>query len=198
MRAPFSTGHPRVNFKSTDNLPQIKKKASLSFFRKRIFYFPRLFEPSLSLQSAFFRLNYSGKTVSYTPFKELFMKTFRTLQAIGVLLLGGCALTHYTDLDEPKQTDISISSNVPAELWSNGERIRETAKEHILTKTGIGEVVLRAPGYHDARILVYRNEAEIKNVWKIARCSLSTPSARWVRQPALPACLGAISSTSKQ
>ena len=92
------------------------------------------------------------------------MKLSSALQTVGILLLGGCALTHYTDLDEQKQTDISVSSNVPAELWIDGERVRERDKEHILTKTGLGEIVLKAPGYHDARILVYRNEAQVKNV----------------------------------
>ena len=38
MRTPLSAGHPRVNFKSIDNLPQIKKKASVSFGGKQIFY----------------------------------------------------------------------------------------------------------------------------------------------------------------
>ena len=92
------------------------------------------------------------------------MKVKYLLQTAGLLLAGGCALTHYENLDQQKETEISVSSNVPAELWINGERIQERAKEHLLKKTDISEISLRAPGYRDARILVYRSEPVRKNV----------------------------------
>ena len=92
------------------------------------------------------------------------MKAIRILRTCFVLLAGGCALTHYDGLDRKPETDISVSSNVPAELWIDGEKIQEAAKEHILKQTGMTEVVLKAAGYHDARVLLYRNEPYRKNV----------------------------------
>ncbi len=92
------------------------------------------------------------------------MKAFRILRTCFVLFAGGCALTHYDGLDRKPETDVSVSSNVPAELWINGEKIQNAAKEHILKQTGMTEVVLKAAGYHDARVLLYRNEPYKKNV----------------------------------
>lgn len=92
------------------------------------------------------------------------MKTIRILQTAAVCLLGGCALTHYESLDQEKETDISVSSNVPASIWIKGSETSPTAKEHILKQAGLEEIILKAEGYHDARVLVYRSEPTKKNV----------------------------------
>ena len=92
------------------------------------------------------------------------MKAEKILGVISLFLMNGCALTHYESLDEKPQTDILISSNVPAQVWINNQKIQETKKEHVLTQVGLDIVTLKADGYHDARILVYRNPPEKKNV----------------------------------
>lgn len=92
------------------------------------------------------------------------MKMKTLLQTAGLLLISGCSLTHYGKLDQKQETEISISSNVPAELWIDGQKIDGMAKEHILTKVDMKTVVLKAKGYHNARIEVYRNEPYKKNV----------------------------------
>ena len=92
------------------------------------------------------------------------MKIKRVLQTFGLCLLGGCALTHYESLDKKPETDISISSNVPAEIWINGQKIQSTANEHILKQTGMDIVTLKAAGYHEARVIVYRSQPEKRNV----------------------------------
>ena len=73
-------------------------------------------------------------------------------------------MTHYESLDKKPETDIAISSKVPAEIWINGQKIQDTAKEHILKQTGMDIVTLKANGYRDARIIVYRSQPEKKNV----------------------------------
>ena len=92
------------------------------------------------------------------------MKMKSTLQAVGLFLLGGCALTHYESLDQKPETDIAVSSNAAAEIWIAGQKIEGAAKEHILKQTGMEAVTLKAPGYHDARVIVYRSEPEKKNL----------------------------------
>ena len=92
------------------------------------------------------------------------MKIKQTLQTAGLFLLGGCALTHYESLDQKPETDFSVSSNVPAEIWINGQKIQNTAKEHILKQAGMDVVTLKAAGYHDAKILLSRSQPEKKNV----------------------------------
>lgn len=92
------------------------------------------------------------------------MKIKRVLQTFGLCLLGGCALTHYESLDQKPETDISVSSNVPAEIWINGQKIQNAAKEHILKQTGMDIITLKAGGYHEARVIVYRSQPEKKNV----------------------------------
>ena len=92
------------------------------------------------------------------------MKTKMLFQTAGLLLLSGCSLTHYAKLDQKPETDISIASNVPAEIWINGQKIQNTAKEHILKQTGMDVITLKAAGYHDAKVIVYRNEPHKKNV----------------------------------
>jgi len=92
------------------------------------------------------------------------MKMKHVLQTAGLFILGGCALTHYESLDQKPETDISIASNKPAEIWINDQKIQDTAKEHILKEAGMEVVTLKAEGYHDARIIVYRSQPEKKNV----------------------------------
>ena len=92
------------------------------------------------------------------------MNTKHVLQTVGLFLLGGCALTHYESLDQKPETDIAVSSNVPAEIWVNGQKVQDTAKEHILKQTGMDVLTLKARGYHDARIIIYRSEPEKRNV----------------------------------
>ena len=92
------------------------------------------------------------------------MKIKRVLQTAGLFLLSGCALTHYESLDKKPETDISISSNAPAEIWINGQKIQDMAKEHILKQAGMEVVTLKAEGYHDARIIVYHSQPKKKNV----------------------------------
>lgn len=92
------------------------------------------------------------------------MKIKRVLQATGLFLMGGCALTHYESLDQKPETDISISSNAAAEIWINDQKVQDTAKEHILKQTGMDVITLKAKGYHDARVIVYRSLPEKKNV----------------------------------
>ena len=104
------------------------------------------------------------------------MKTVRIFQVLGIILLGVCSLTHYISLDQEKETDISVSSNVPAAVWMNGREIQPTAKEHILKQAGMGVITLKASGYYDARIIVYRNQPEEKSV--ISRAS----SVVWTTQ----------------
>lgn len=88
----------------------------------------------------------------------------QVLQTAGLFLLGGCALTHYESLDQKPETDFSVSSNVSAEIWINGQKIQDAAKEHILKQAGMDIVTLKAPGYHDAQILLFRSQPEKKNV----------------------------------
>ncbi|MBO4521496.1 MAG: hypothetical protein J5787_09870 [Alphaproteobacteria bacterium] len=92
------------------------------------------------------------------------MKIKRILQTAGLFLLSGCALTHYESLDQKPEEDISVSSNTPAEIWIDGQKIQDSAKEHLLKQTGTDVVTLKADGYHDARIIVYRNQPVKKNV----------------------------------
>lgn len=92
------------------------------------------------------------------------MKVRNILSAATLSFLSGCALTHYESLDEKPQTDILISSNVPAQVWINDQKIQDTGKEHVLKQVGLDIVTLKAEGYHDARVLVYRNPPEKKNV----------------------------------
>ncbi|MBR1778705.1 MAG: hypothetical protein IJ752_09030 [Alphaproteobacteria bacterium] len=92
------------------------------------------------------------------------MKTKQILQTVGLFLVSGCALTHYDSLDQKPETDIAVSSNIPAEVWINGQKIQSAAKEHILKQTGMDIVELKAKGYHDARVIVYRSQPEKKNV----------------------------------
>ena len=92
------------------------------------------------------------------------MKFRHLIQFSSLFLLSCCALTHYDSLDQEKQTEISVSSNVPAELWIDGKKIQDVAKEHLLKQTGMGTVTLKAPGYQEARVLVYQNPAVKKNV----------------------------------
>lgn len=92
------------------------------------------------------------------------MKIIRLLKTGGLFFLGGCALTHYESLDQKPQTDIAVSSNVPAQVWINGQKVQDRAKEHILKQAGMDIVTLKADGYHDARIIIYRSQPEKKNV----------------------------------
>ena len=92
------------------------------------------------------------------------MKTSRFLQTVAVCALGGCALTHYESLDQKTETEIAVSSNVPASLWIKGKELQPVRKEHILKQAGLGEIVLKAEGYHDAHVLIYRSDPTKKNV----------------------------------
>ena len=92
------------------------------------------------------------------------MKKIRLFLLTGLFLFGGCAVTHYDSLDQKPQTDILISSNVSAQIWINGQKIQENAKEHLLKQAGLDIVTLKADGYHEARVIVYRSLPEKKNV----------------------------------
>lgn len=92
------------------------------------------------------------------------MKTVRSFLLAGFFVLGGCAVTHYDSLDQKPQTDISVSSNVSAQIWINGQKVQENAKEHLLKQAGLDVITLKADGYHDARVIVYRSLPEKKNV----------------------------------
>lgn len=92
------------------------------------------------------------------------MKTSRFLQTVAVCALGGCALTHYESLDQKTETEIAVSSNVPASLWIKGKELQPVRKEHILKQAGLEEIVLKAEGYHDAHVLIYRSDPTKKNV----------------------------------
>lgn len=92
------------------------------------------------------------------------MKTVRSFLLAGFLALGGCAVTHYDSLDQKPQTDISVSSNVSAQIWINGQKVQENAKEHLLKQAGLDVITLKADGYNDARVIVYRSLPEKKNV----------------------------------
>ena len=81
-----------------------------------------------------------------------------------LFLTAGCALTHYDSLDQTKETDIAIASNVPAELWIGGQKVQDLKKEHLLKQTGLDIITLKASGYHDAKVIVYRSAAVKKNV----------------------------------
>lgn len=93
------------------------------------------------------------------------MKKIRLFLLTGLFLFGGCAVTHYDSLDQKPQTDILISSNVSAQIWINGQKIQENAKEHLLKQAGLDIVTLKADGYHEARVIVYRSLPEKKNVF---------------------------------
>lgn len=88
------------------------------------------------------------------------MKKIRLFLLTGLFLFGGCAVTHYDSLDQKPQTDILISSNVSAQIWINGQKIQENAKEHLLKQAGLDIVTLKADGYHEARVIVYRSLPE--------------------------------------
>lgn len=92
------------------------------------------------------------------------MKTVRSFLLAGFFAFGGCAVTHYDSLDQKPQTDISVSSNVSAQIWINGQKVQENAKEHLLKQAGLDVITLKADGYHDARVIVYRSLPEKKNV----------------------------------
>ena len=92
------------------------------------------------------------------------MSTIRFFLLAGLFLFGGCAVTHYDSLDQKPQTDILVSSNVSAQIWINGQKIQEKAKEHLLKQAGMDIITLKAEGYHEARVIVYRSLPEKKNV----------------------------------
>ena len=77
---------------------------------------------------------------------------------------AGCALTHYDSLDQTKETDIAIASNVSAELWVGGQKVQDLKKEHLLKQAGLDVVTLKASGYHDAKVIIYRSAPIKKNV----------------------------------
>lgn len=92
------------------------------------------------------------------------MKSIRFFLTVGCFLISGCAITHYDSLDQKPQTDILVSSNVPAQVWINNQKVQDTAKEHLLTQAGMDIVTLKAEGYHDAQVIVFRSLPEKKNV----------------------------------
>lgn len=92
------------------------------------------------------------------------MKAKYLLSFIGFFSLNACALTHYESLDQKKETDILVSSNVPSQIWMNNQKIQDAAKEHLLKQVNLGVVTLKADGYHDARVIVYYNQPVKKNV----------------------------------
>lgn len=81
-----------------------------------------------------------------------------------LFLTAGCALTHYDSLDQTKETDIAVASNVPAELWVGGQKVQDLNKEHLLKQAGLDVVTLKASGYHDAKVIIYRSAPIKKNV----------------------------------
>lgn len=92
------------------------------------------------------------------------MKSKYLFSVVGLFLLNACALTHYDSLDQKKETDILVSSNVPAQIWINGQKVQDKAKEHLLKQASLDVVTLKAEGYHDAKVIIYYNQPQKKSV----------------------------------